>query len=145
MAEQYLASMIDPTRCISFDTAALLTSSTINALHFPGLSTSGISDSGVGSRTTSFLLDGIGMCESMTESFCSTGGQDDLMSMNNSNNHPSDTSTTNVFKLDRKDPNAQKRRRSRKAIFDAIMDGTSLDKIETVTVIDEQNEPDDAW
>jgi hypothetical protein len=145
MADQYLASMIDPTRCISFDTAALLTSSTINALHFPGLSTSGISDSGVGSRTTSFLLDGIGMCESMTESFCSTGGPDDTMPMNNSNIYHPDTSMTNIFKLERKDSNAQKRRRSRKSLFDASIDGTSLDKIETVLVIDEQNEPDDAW
>jgi hypothetical protein len=104
-------------------------------LHFPGLSTSGISDT-AGSRRASILLDGIGMCESMTESFCSTGGQDD----GTHNNLPSDSYGT---KLERRD--STKKRRSRKAQYDASIDGTSLDKIEAVNVIDEHNEPDDAW
>jgi hypothetical protein len=140
MAEQYFASFIDPIRGISFDTAALLTSSTINALHFPGLTTSEISDAG-GSRRTSFLLDGIGMCESMTESFCSAMGQDETILIN----IQSDISTINNSKLEKKDSITQKKRRSRKAQYDASTDGASLDKIETVDVIDEQNEPDDAW
>ena len=144
MADQYLASMIDSTRNISFDSGALLTSSAINALHFPGLSTSGISDSG-GNRRTSILLDGIGMCESMTESFCSTGGQDDSLLINNTNTLPSDPSTTNNLKLERKDSTTQRKRRSRKSQYDALIDGPSLDKIETVALIDEQNEPDDVW
>ena len=129
MADQYRTSMIDSTRNLSFDTVTLLTTSTLNTLHFPNLSTSGISDSG-GSRRTSFLLDGIGMCESMTESFCSTGGQDDGLTINGS-------------KLERKD--STKKRRSRKAQYDASVDGVTLDKIEAVTLIDEQNEADDAW
>ena len=136
--------MNDMTQSISIDPSALLTTSTINALHFPDLTTSGISDSG-GGRSTNLNLDGVGMCESMTESFCSTGGQDDQTSLNNTNTHQSDTSMTSNYKLERKDSNAQKRRRSRKAIYDASIDGTTLDKIESVTVIDEQNEPDDAW
>lgn len=123
--------MIDSTRNISFDSGTLLTSSAINALHFPDLSTSGISDSGC-NRRTSILLDGIGMCESMTESFCSTGGQDDSSMMNN-------------LKLERKDSTTQRKRRSRKSQYDALIDGTSLDKIEPVALIDEQNEPDDVW
>ncbi len=123
--------MIDSTRNISFDSGTLLTSSAINALHFPDLSTSGISESGC-NRRTSILLDGIGMCESMTESFCSTGGQDDSSMMNN-------------LKLERKDSTTQRKRRSRKSQYDALIDGTSLDKIEPVALIDEQNEPDDVW
>jgi hypothetical protein len=131
MTDQYLSSMIDSTRNISFDSGTLLTSSAINALHFPDLSTSGISESGC-NRRTSILLDGIGMCESMTESFCSTGGQDDSSMMNN-------------LKLERKDSTTQRKRRSRKSQYDALIDGTSLDKIEPVALIDEQNEPDDVW
>ncbi|CAF0784555.1 unnamed protein product [Adineta ricciae] len=131
MADQCLGSMIDSTRNLSFDSTTLLTTSAINALHFPGLSTSGISDSG-GNRRTSLLLDGIGMCESMTESICSNGGQDDSLMMNN-------------VKLERKDSTAQRKRRSRKSLFDGSIDGPSLDKIEAVTLIDEQNEPDDLW
>ncbi len=131
MTDQYLSSMIDSTRNISFDAVTLLTTSTINTLHFPGLATSEISDLG-GSRRTSFLFDGIGMCESMTESFCSTGGQDDSSMMNN-------------LKLERKDSTTQRKRRSRKSQYDALIDGTSLDKIEPVALIDEQNEPDDVW
>ncbi|CAF1410696.1 unnamed protein product [Adineta steineri] len=144
MTDQYLASLIDSTRSISFDSGTLLTSSAINALHFPGLSTSGISDSG-GNRRASLLLDGIGMCESMTESFCSTGGQDDTMIINTSNILQSDSSMINNLKLERKDSTAQRKRRSRKSQFDASVDGTPLDKIETVALIDEQNEPDDVW
>jgi hypothetical protein len=135
MADQYRTTMFDSTRNISFDSVALLTTSTLNTLHFPGLATSGISDV-EGSRRTSFLLDGIGMCESMTESFCSNGGQDDGISNTFQSDH-------NHSKLERKD--STKKRRSRKAQFDASMDGTPLDKIETVNVIDEQNESDDAW
>jgi hypothetical protein len=75
------------------------------------------------------------MCESMTESFCSTGGQDDGIFTHNTESHSS--------KLERKD--STKKRRSRKAQYDASIDGASLDKIESVNVIDEQNEPDDAW
>ncbi|CAF1470895.1 unnamed protein product [Adineta ricciae] len=131
MTDQYLGSMIDSTRNLSFDSTTLLTTSAINALHFPGLSTSGISDSG-GNRRTSLLLDGIGMCESMTESICSNGGQDDSLMTNN-------------VKLERKDSTAQRKRRSRKSLFDGSVDGPSLDKIEAVTLIDEQNEPDDLW
>jgi len=139
MADQYRTSMIDSTRNISFDAVTLLTTSTINTLHFPGLATSEISDLG-GSRRTSFLFDGIGMCESMTESFCSTGGQDDT---HTTNALQSDISMTNNSKLERRD--STKKRRSRKSQYDAAIDGTSLDKIETVNVIDGQNEADDAW
>jgi hypothetical protein len=135
MTDQYL----DATRNISFDSGTLLTSSAINALHFPDLSTSGISDSGC-NRRTSILLDGIGMCESMTESFCSTGGQDDSSMF-----IQSDPSMMNNFKLERKDSTTQRKRRSRKSQYDALIDGTSLDKIEPVALIDEQNEPDDVW
>jgi hypothetical protein len=139
MADQYRTSMIDSSRNISFDTVALLTTSTINTLHFPGLGASGISDSG-GSRRASILLDGLGMCESMTESFCSNGCQDDPTS---NYTLQSDALGLNNPKLERRD--STKKRRSRKAQYDASIDGTSLDKIETVNVIDEQNEPDDAW
>jgi len=142
MADQYRTSMIESSRNISFDTVALLTTSTINTLHFPGLITSGMSDSNA-SRRTSVLLDGLGMCESMTESFCSNNGQDDSILNQNTNTLQLDTSGTNNPKLERKD--STKKRRSRKAQYDASIDGTSLDKIETVNVIDEQNEPDDAW
>jgi len=142
MADQYRTSMIESSRNISFDTVALLTTSTINTLHFPGLITSGMSDSNA-SRRTSALLDGLGMCESMTESFCSNNGQDDSILNQNTNTHQLDTSGTNHPKLERKD--STKKRRSRKAQYDASIDGTSLDKIEAVNVIDEQNEPDDAW
>jgi hypothetical protein len=142
MADQYRTSMIESSRNISFDTAALLTTSTINTLHFPGLITSGMSDSNA-NRRTSTLLDGLGMCESMTESFCSTNGQDDSILNHNTNTLQLDTSGMNNPKLERKD--STKKRRSRKAQYDASIDGTSLDKIEAVNVIDEQNEPDDAW
>jgi hypothetical protein len=141
MSDQYRTSMIDSTRTLSFDTVTLLTTSTINTLHFPGLTTSGISDSGASRRAS--ILDGIGMCESMTESFCSTGGQDDGISTHNSNIFQLDPSGSHSSKLERRD--STKRRRSRKAQYDASIDGTSLDKIESVNVIDEQNEPDDAW
>lgn len=141
MAEHYLATMIDPSRCFSFDTATLLTSSTINALHFPDLSTSGISDTGDGgaSRRTSFRLDGFGMCESMTESFSSATGHEDPILTINTNTFTSD------MKLEKRDSITQKRRRSRKSLYDASIDGVSFDRVETVMLIDEQNEADDAW
>ena len=142
MTDRYLSAMNDMTQSISIDPSALLTTSTINALHFPDLTTSGISDSG-GGRTTNFNFEGVGMCESMTESFCSTNGQDDSILNHTTNPLQSDTSGSNNPKLERKD--STKKRRSRKAQYDASIDGTSLDKIETVNVIDEQNEPDDAW
>lgn len=141
MADQHRASIIELTRNISFDTVALLTTSTINTLHFPGLSSSGMSDPAGGSRRTSILFDSLAMCESMTESFCSNGGQDD--STLNSYIPQTDTSGTAHPKVERKD--STKKRRSRKALYDASIDGASLDKIETVNVIDEHNEPDDAW
>ena len=43
MTDKHLATMGDMTQSISIDPAALLTTSTINALHFPDLTTSGIS------------------------------------------------------------------------------------------------------
>ncbi|UJR36248.1 hypothetical protein I4U23_028980 [Adineta vaga] len=144
MADQYLGSMIDSTRSISFESGTLLTTSAINALHFPGLSSSGISDTG-GNRRASLLLDGIGMCESMTESFCSNGGQDDSLMINSLNPLSSDSLTVNNLRLERKDSTAQRKRRSRKSLFDGSIDGPSLDKIEAVTLVDEQNEPDDVW
>lgn len=138
MADQYRTSMIDSTRTLSFDTVTLLTTSTINTLHFPGLTTSGISDS-AGSRRTSILLDGFGMCESMTESICSNGGLEDTPT----NQNLMDLSGSHSSKIERRD--STKKRRSRKAQYDASIDTSSLDKIETVNVIGEHNEPDDAW
>ncbi|CAF0882253.1 unnamed protein product [Adineta ricciae] len=130
---------------ISFDPSALLTTSTINNLHFPDLTTSGISDSGGGGggRPTSFILDGVGMCESMTESFCSVAGQDDAVLVNSTNGLHPDASLRSLEKKNA--TNAQKKRRSRKAQYDASTDGISLDKIEPVNAIDEQNETDDSW
>ncbi|CAF0816340.1 unnamed protein product [Rotaria sp. Silwood1] len=146
MTDQYVVSMIDTTRKVSFDNNTLLTSSTINALHFPGLTISGRLDTG-GSRPTSFLSDNIGMCESMTESFSSAGGQDETILINQTNIHQSDISITNDnLKVERKDSIAQKKRRSRKSQYDASIDTTlALDKIESVNLFDEQNEADDAW
>ena len=140
MADQCMSSLIDPIRNISFETNTLLTHSTINALHFPGLSSSGTSDACAGSRRTSFLLDGMSMCESMTESYSSTIGPDELMT-----NSFHQLDHVNGSKLERKDSTTQKKRRSRKSIFDASIDSPSLDKIEPVNLIDEQNEPDDVW
>lgn len=144
MTDKFLSSIIDPTQSISFDPSALLTTSTINALHFPDLTTSGISDSGAPPRTTSLNLEGVGMCESMTESYCSTHGQDDGILINT---HVDSSSMTTSFikNHNKKDLAAQKKRRSRKAQFDAATDGFSLDKIETVQINDEQLEADDAW
>ena len=142
--------MMDPTQSISLDPSALLTTSTINALHFPDLTTSGISETGTG-RTPTLNLDGVGMCESMTESFCSVLEQDESILVNNSHGLQSDTSmTTSLKQVGKKDSlteniKAQKKRRSRKAQYDAAVDGISLDKIETVNLNDEQIEPDDAW
>jgi len=147
MTDKYLSTMNDMTQSISIDPSALLTTSTINALHFPDLTTSGISDSGGGGRTPSFNLEGIGMCESMTESFCSIPGQDETILVNNSNGLQADTSLTNSLKTNAKKDsiNAQKKRRSRKAQYDASVDGLSLDKIELVNINEDQTEPDDAW
>jgi hypothetical protein len=143
MTDRYLSTMNDMTQSISIDPSALLTTSTINALHFPDLTTSGISDSG-GGRTPSFNLDGVGMCESMTESFCSVLGQDDSMLVNNSNGLQFDTPS--LKSLGKKESiNTQKKRRSRKAQYDAAVDGLSLDRIETVNINDEQNDADDTW
>jgi hypothetical protein len=145
MAEKYLSSVNDMTRSISIDPSALLTTSTINALHFPDLTTSGISDSGGGGRVTSLNLDGVGMCESMTESFYEASGHDEPTLINNSNGLQNDTNS--LKSLGKKElMAAQKKRRSRKAQYDATaVDGLSLDKIETVNINDEQIEPDDAW
>ncbi|CAF4209522.1 unnamed protein product, partial [Rotaria magnacalcarata] len=88
MTDQYMVSMMDTSRNMSFDSSALLTCSTINGLHFPGLTTTDISDTGGGSsRTTSFLYDSPSMRESMIESFSSTGrggdgDQDDTILIN---------------------------------------------------------------
>ena len=146
MADKNLSTNNDMTQSISMDPSALLTTSTINALHFPDLATSGISDSG-GGRTTSLNLDGVGMCESMTESYCSVTGQDESVLVNNTNGLQSDMSLTNSLKhTGKKDSvNTQKKRRSRKAQYDATTDGFSLDKIDSVNIIDEQNESDDVW
>ena len=133
MADQQVASIIDPMRNFSFDSPTLLTTSTINALHFPNLTTSGISDSGNGSssRRTSLLLEGMGMFDSMTESFSSAVGQEELDSTN---------------KIERKESNVgQKKRRSRKSQFDATVESPALEKIEAVTLIDDQMEADDVW
>ncbi|CAF4842092.1 unnamed protein product [Rotaria sp. Silwood1] len=140
----------DMTQSISLDPSALLTTSTINALHFPDLTTSGISDSGGGngSRGMKLNLDGIGMCESMTESFCSINEQDESNTGNNNINGLQNDITikTNLKNIGKKESlNTQKKRRSRKAQYDASIDGLSLDQIETVHVDDEHNEPDDAW
>jgi hypothetical protein len=148
MTDKHFSSINDITQSISIDPSALLTTSTINALHFPDLTTSGISDSG-GARMPSLNLDGVGMCESMTESFCSVAGQDETLLVNNANGLQTDTSltTNNLKNIGKKDTlnTQQKKRRSRKAQYDAAVDGLSLDKIETMNIIDEQNEPDDAW
>lgn len=145
MADQYVLSMIDATRRLSFDHNALLAASAINALHFPSLTTSGISDTSGNSRTTSFIFDNFTMSDSMTESFCSTGGQDDTIPLNYTNALPSEISTNNNMKLEKKDSMMQKKRRSRKSQFDASMDFISLDKIESVYLNDDLNEADDAW
>ena len=148
MTEKNISLTNDMTQSISLDPAALLTTSTINALHFPDLTTSGISDCG-GSRTTSLNLEGVGMCESMTESFCSVSGQDDAVLANNTNNNfqNDNTSMTSSLKqIGKKDSvSTQKKRRSRKAQYDALTDGFSLDKIDPVTINEEQNETDDTW
>lgn len=144
MTDKFLSSIIDPTQSISFDPSALLTTSTINALHFPDLMTSGISDSGAPPRTTTLNLEGVGMCESMTESYCSTHGQDDAVLIN-THVDSSSMNTSYIKNHNKKDLTAQKKRRSRKAQFDAATDGFSLDKIETVQINDEQLEADDAW
>ena len=144
MTDQYLTSVMDSSRNLAFDTSALLSNSTINALHFPDLTSSGISDSGgVGGHTnrrTSLLLDGAGMCDSMTESFCSTSGYEEIPP---SNTTPLDPLTGS--KMERKDSTTQRKRRSRKAQFDASVESPSLDKIESVNLIDEQSEADDVW
>lgn len=141
--------MTDMTQSISIDPSALLTTSTINALHFPDLTTSGISDSGGGiGRLPSLNLDGVGMCESMTESFYEVSGHDEPTLANNANGLQNDpTMTTSSLKsLGKKDSSAaQKKRRSRKAQHDAAVDSLALDKIEAVTINEEQFEPDDAW
>ncbi|UJR09854.1 hypothetical protein I4U23_014077 [Adineta vaga] len=142
MTERFLSPITDMNQSISFDPSALLTTSTINNLHFPDLTTSGISDSG-GGRPTSFILDGVGMCESMTESFCSVPGQDESVLVNSTNGLQADTSLRSLEK--KNTINAQKKRRSRKAQYDASVDGISFDKIEPVNIIDEQSEADDAW
>jgi hypothetical protein len=143
MTDKNLLSFNDMTQSISIDPSALLTTSTINALHFPDLTTSGISDSGGGGRPTSFILDGVGMCESMSESFCSVPGHDESVLTANTTGLQMDTSTRNLGKKD--SINTQKKRRSRKAQYDASVDGLSLDKIESMNINDEHNEADDAW
>jgi hypothetical protein len=145
MTDKYLSTMNDMTQSISFDPSALLTTSTINALHFPDLTTSGISDV-VSGRTPNFNLEGVGMCESMTESYCSMG-QDDAVLVNNTNGLQSDVSMTHTLKsIGKKESiNTQKKRRSRKAQHDASIDGLSLDKIESVNINDELHESDDVW
>lgn len=137
---------MDSTQSISLDPSALLTTSTINALHFPDLTTSGISDTGTG-RMVSLNLDGVGMCESMTESFCSVLEQDESVLVNNTYGLQSDISMTNSLKqVGKKDSlTGQKKRRSRKAQYDASVDGVTLDRIETVNMNEEQIEPDDVW
>lgn len=149
MTDKILTSMHDMTQSISIDPSALLTTSTINNLHFPDLTTSGISDSGGGGRTMNLNLEGVGMCESMTESFCSVLGQDDTMLVNNSNGlHTDNTSMTNNLKNIGKKPsiNSEKKRRSRKAQYDASFDGClSLDKIETMNINEDSNDQDDTW
>jgi hypothetical protein len=149
MTDKNLSSFNDMTQSISIDPSALLTTSTINALHFPDLTTSGISDSGGGGggRPTSFILDGVGMCESMSESFCSVPGQDESVLTANTTGLQMDTSTTNISRnLGKKDSiNTQKKRRSRKAQYDASVDGLTLDKIEAMNINEEHNEADDAW
>ena len=147
MADKYLSLISDPTQSISIDPSALLTTSTINALHFPDLTTSGISDTPLG-RNISLNLDGVGMCESMTESFCSTAGQDETPLVNTTNGLHMDTSmTTSMRKKDSLHENnkALRKRRSRKAQYDASIDGVSLDRIESVHLNDEQQESDEAW
>ncbi|CAF1234806.1 unnamed protein product [Rotaria sordida] len=155
MADKNFLLNTDMTQSISIDPSALLTTSTINALHFPDLTTSGISDSGGGggggggsNRIINLNLDGVGMCESMTESFCSINGQDETIIGNNTNGLQNDASTINNLKnLGKKESlNTQKKRRSRKAQYDAATDGLlSLDKIETVHIDDEHHETDDTW
>jgi hypothetical protein len=148
MTDKYLSTMNDMTQSISIDPSALLTTSTINALHFPDLTTSGISDSGGGGEKGLTLnLDGVGMCESISESFYEAPGQDETILVNNSNGLHIDTSMTSSLKtLGKKESlNTQKKRRSRKAQYDAAVDGLSLDRIETVNINDEQNDADDTW
>lgn len=145
MTDKILSSLHDMAQSISIDPSALLTTSTINALHFPDLTTSGISDSGGGGRFPSLNLDGVGMCESMTESFYEVSGHDDLTNTHGLQNDTSMT-TSSLKSLGKKDSNAtQKKRRSRKAQHDAATDGLALEKIETVAINEEQLEADDAW
>lgn len=138
-----MVSMMDTSRNVSFDSNALLSYSTINGLHFPGLSTSGISDTGSNSRRTSFVHDVSLMCESMTESFVlPSAGHDDSILTNQTNIVPLDPS----YKIEKRDSFSQRRRRSRKSLYDASLDGTiALDKIEPVSLIEEDDEADDAW
>ncbi|CAF4495761.1 unnamed protein product [Rotaria socialis] len=153
MTDQYMVSMMDTSRNMSFDSSGLLTCSTINGLHFPGLTTSELSDTGGGgSRRTSFLYDSPSMCESMIESFSSAGrggdgGQDDTILINHANMLQSDPSIMASLKIEKRDSFIQRKRRSRKSQFDASsLDATmSLDKIEPVYAIGEQNEADDVW
>lgn len=155
MTEKILSSIVDQTQSISIDPSALLTTSTINGLHFPDLTTSGISETSNTGRPFSLNLDGVGMCESMTESYCSVTGFDETALLNNNantNGLQTDTSMSNSIKLNsKKDPmtesymKAQKKRRSRKAQYDATNDGFSLDKIDIVPINEEQTEADDAW
>lgn len=149
MTDKQFTIMNDMTQSISIDPSALLTTSTINALHFPDLTTSGISDSGGGGKGISLNLDGVGMCDSiMTESFCEVSGHDDvnLINTNPTGHHTDNSMTTSSKNLNKKDSNtAQKKRRSRKAQYDAVVDGVSLDKIDIVNFNDELNEADDAW
>jgi hypothetical protein len=71
-------------------------------------------------------------------------GQDDSMLVNNSNGLQFDTPS--LKSLGKKESiNTQKKRRSRKAQYDAAVDGLSLDRIETVNINDEQNDADDTW
>ena len=150
MTDKHPSTMGDMTQSIPIDPAALLTTSTINALHFPDLTTSGISDAGGGGgKGISLNLEGVGMCDSiMTESFCEASTHDDVNLINTNTNglHTDNSMTTSFKSLSKKDSNAaQKKRRSRKAQYDAVVDGVSLDKIDTVNLNDEFNESDDAW
>ncbi|CAF3934278.1 unnamed protein product, partial [Rotaria magnacalcarata] len=88
----------------------------------------------------------------MIESFSSTGrggdgDQDDTILINHENMLQSDPSVIASLKIEKRDSFTQRKRRSRKSQFDASsLDATmSLDKIEPVYAIGEQNEADDAW
>ncbi|CAF1179431.1 unnamed protein product [Didymodactylos carnosus] len=159
-AKSALTTPSDMTKSV-FNYEHLLTNSTINSINFGGLttsvtsSTSDYNDNHHNNRNSS-LFDGIGMCESMTESYCSVAtselGDDGTIT-----NSPDTTITTNGTpgpKLEKKDSsgkNMLKKRRSRRAQYDA--EGHSphhhgLDKIEIVN-IEEQNEfdtnSDESW